>query len=297
DRTNPYAPPRAELGSRPLPSNLSAIPVTVGDVFSRTWQIYRDQLGLCIGGFFVVGLVSVAFQMVMIFLQVAMQQAGSSNSQLIYVQSIGSLGGYILQAYLMAGQTLFMLKIARGQNAQISDIFAGGRYLLTMSLAMILLYLAVLGIMAVSALPAILIINAVAGDQGVALPIVIGVCILLGVAGLVAFSVRYSQFPYLIIDRNAGAVESFGLSNRLMRGHEGQLILLWLLFIAINILGFLAFCIGLIFSIPLTFLLMAVFYVALTGQSGIELLGPDDFRSEEKPHTDPDFGSPDPNDR
>jgi hypothetical protein len=296
DRTNPYAPPRADLGSRPLPADLSAIPVTVGDVFSRAWKNYHDQLGLCIGAFFVVVLVNLAIQMVLNFLRVAMQQAGSSHAALVFVQLIGSLGGFVVQTYLTAGQMLFLLKVAKGRNAEISDVFAGGRYLLPLLLANILFILAVLGISAVSVLPAFITSSAV-GNQGAALPIVIGVCILLGVAGLVACSVRFSQFPYLIIDRNAGAVESFGLSNRLMRGHEGQLILLWLLSIAINILGFLAFCIGLIFSIPLTLLLMAVFYVALTGQTGIELLGPDDFLPEQKPYTDPDFGSPDPNAR
>jgi Protein of unknown function (DUF975) len=292
DHTNPYAPPRAELGSRPLPADLSAIPVTVGDVFSRTCKTYHDQLGLCIGAFFVVVLVTFAIQMVLNFLQVAMQQAGSSHAALVFVKLIGGLGGFVAQTYLTAGQMLFLLKVAKGRNAEISDVFAGGRYLLPLTLANILSMLAILGILAF-----ISRICSAAGNQGATLPIVSGVCVLLCVVGLVAFLVRFSQYPYLIIDRNAGAVESFGLSNRLMRGHEGQLILLWLLFIAINILGFLAFCIGLIFSIPLTFLLMAVFYVALTGQSGIGLLGPDDFRSEEKPHADPDFGSPDPNDR
>ena len=299
DRTNPYAPPRAELGSRPLPADLSAIPVTVGDVFSRTWKIYHDQLGPCIGAFFVVVLVTFAIQMVLNFLQVAMQQAGSSQAALVFVKLIGGLGGFAAQTYLTAGQMLFLLKVAKGRNAEISDVFAGGRYLLPLTLANILSMLAIiLSMLAILGILAFIRrICSAAGNQGATLPIVSGVCVLLCVVGLVAFLVRFSQYPYLIIDRNAGAVESFGLSNRLMRGHEGQLILLWLLFIAINILGFLAFCIGLIFSIPLTFLLMAVFYVALTGQLGIGLLGPDDFRSEEKPHTDPVFGSPDPNDR
>jgi uncharacterized membrane protein len=76
---------------------------------------------------------------------------------------------------------------------------------------------------------------------------------------------RIFQFYYLVIDRNAGVLDSIRLSWELTRGRAGTIILVYLLQIALGIAGFLALCVGAIFTLPLSSLLLVVTYLALAG--------------------------------
>jgi uncharacterized membrane protein len=76
---------------------------------------------------------------------------------------------------------------------------------------------------------------------------------------------RLSQFYYLVIDRNAGPIESIQLSWQLTRHRAGTIVVIYLLGIVLNLAGFLALCVGLIFTLPLNSLLQAARYLALIG--------------------------------
>lgn len=108
----------------------------------------------------------------------------------------------------------------------------------------------------------------------------------------IALMLRLGQSFYLIVDRDAGALESLRLSYDITRGHGVTIFLVWLIAMLIYMVGFVACGVGAIFTAPLMFLILAVMYVALTGQATIEQLGPDTFPPEKKPHIDPDFGEP-----
>ncbi len=75
---------------------------------------------------------------------------------------------------------------------------------------------------------------------------------------------RLGQFGYLILDRNAGVLESLRDSWRLTRGRVTTVLLMYLAHVAINLAGGLAFCVGLFFTVPLTSLLLATTYDALS---------------------------------
>jgi uncharacterized membrane protein len=71
--------------------------------------------------------------------------------------------------------------------------------------------------------------------------------------------VTYSFALYLLIDRNLGIQESLTESARISRGHKIELLKFWLALVCINIVGSALFLVGLLFSLPVSFL--AIIYV------------------------------------
>jgi hypothetical protein len=70
----------------------------------------------------------------------------------------------------------------------------------------------------------------------------------------------------MIIDRNAGVIDSLGLSWEATRGGAGTLIVVYAFLVMICLLGLLACFVGLLFAAPFAYLMLAVTYLSLTGQ-------------------------------
>ena len=83
---------------------------------------------------------------------------------------------------------------------------------------------------------------------------------------VIILALRLSQYYYLIIDRDAGIMESLRLSLEVTRGNAGNLFVIGFVTGLINLAGLLACGVGLIFTIPFTVLVFPVTYLALTGQ-------------------------------
>lgn len=71
---------------------------------------------------------------------------------------------------------------------------------------------------------------------------------------------------FLVADKKAGVIESFSVAARITQNNWGTAILIVLLGMGINLLGLLAFCIGILFSMPLVWLLSAIAYLMMAGQ-------------------------------
>ncbi len=76
---------------------------------------------------------------------------------------------------------------------------------------------------------------------------------------------RLMQFYFLVIDRDAGVIESIGLAWQITHGRGGTIIVVYLMQCVLYVGGLLAFCVGLVFTIPLSSLLMVVTYLAAAG--------------------------------
>ena len=76
---------------------------------------------------------------------------------------------------------------------------------------------------------------------------------------------RMMQFSYLIIDRGAGMMESIQLSWRLTRRRAGTIILVYCMHLILLIGGLLAFCVGVIFTLPLGSMMQVVTFLAMAG--------------------------------
>ena len=223
----------------------------------------------------------------------------------------------IVPVWLQIGLNLALLKVVRQQPVALEDLFRGGRYLLTTLLAwVVILAVTSVPVLVVSYaidrflsefasfsdnLGALVLLSAVGAPQpvlesinanlssewnhGVDLVLMTIVSTVgLGSVLVLGLLARLGQFGYLILDRNAGVLESLRGSCALTRGRVTTVFLIYLAYAAINLAGALAFCVGLFFTLPLTDLLRATTYDALNECSD------DGYPSDaESPETD---GSP-----
>jgi uncharacterized membrane protein len=88
---------------------------------------------------------------------------------------------------------------------------------------------------------------------------VIGGLILLIIPGII-IALRLGFYSYLLVDKKLGPIEAFKTSWKMTKGHTKDLFLLGLCIIGINILGLLAFGVGLLVSAPVSSLAFAYAY-------------------------------------
>ncbi len=244
DATNPYRAPTAYAeGIEPTTGRVTRVfnptVINVGDVINRSWQIFRPNMGICVGVFVTVmvanGAVSVLGNVV------TSMMTAMGNNELVMLSWIvwNGLAQQLFSVWLGLGLTLFMLKLARGEDASFGDLLGGGQYLLTGILTQLLVGLiVVLGVLA---------------------------CVIPGIILMLMFS----QFYYVIIDRNTGVIDTLSLSKQATTGNKLNLFLLYLVAAGIAILGLLAFCVGYLFAMPLINVMLAVAYLSMTGQATV----------------------------
>lgn len=242
DTANPYQSPGDYT---PLPGGaypavgasgqIQPTPIDMNDVLSRTWTIYKERLGTCIlGGLIIIGInfgLSGAEQLVRAVVEAATRSPAAGMLALILAQ----LAGMFVVYWIIAGQIIYFLKIARGQQATAQDLFTGGPYFINLLVAAILV-----GLMTMVGFVA---------------------CV---VPGIILF-LMFSQFLFFIVDRNAGILDSLSLSNEFTRGNK---LTLFLLGLVVGLVGMLVACtcVGYFFVVPFGMLLQAVVYLAMTGQ-------------------------------
>jgi len=258
DDFDPYAPPKAEQ-NKPVATEMTGLATdfTTGDVLSRSWQILRSRMGLVIGTW----LASVILGNVpnLIFAVVSPGDPDAPPNPLSILVVIVSA---ILGIYLSCGLFTFLINLASGRKAQFKDLFRGGPIVIKVILGGLLLGVAGLAVFA-AGFGILAILMQVAGGLGIAVGVI-------GVIGLIcAASViftRFSQYFYLLVDREVGVIESFNLSSQLMKGRFWQYNMLLLTCGLINMLTIFSLGIGLLLTIPLSLIASAVFYLAITGQ-------------------------------
>jgi phage FluMu protein Com len=235
---NPYQSPSpfSQVAPSGLPGTITPSKLDAGDVLARTWEIFKEQWGMCLVVCLIVIAIDVAFAFFLGIgagiIDVMVRDQGFAVFMRVMVQVISRL----FQIWLYIGQTKYFLKVARGQDAEITDLFSGGPLYPTV-LAASILY----GLMVFFGLLAL---------------IVPGIILVL----------MFSQYKYLIIDQNLGVIDSLSRSKELTDGNKGTLFLLALVAIGLEIAGMLALCVGVIPVIPFLSLMSAVTYLAMTGQ-------------------------------
>ena len=238
---NPYASPAdytlgAPAAYAAAPGALVPTQIAVGDVFERSWTIYKDKMIWCIGAVLIVGIVNYVVAQIANYASAILGALVGYPAVAIVCMILGIFAGQLFALWLNIGMALLLLKIGRGQEPSMGDLFRGGPYFLTALVAGIL----------------------------VGLIDLVGFVLLI-VPGII-FALMFSQFLYLIVDRNVGIVESLELSMRITRGNKATLFLLWILSAGLIFAGMLMCCVGVIFTAPLVSLLWTVAYLAMTGQ-------------------------------
>jgi uncharacterized membrane protein len=136
----------------------------------------------------------------------------------------------LFDGVLTAGLLYTALRVVRRQPAPFSTLFSGFTRFIPVVLAHILVKIAV--------------------GFGVFFFIVPGIILALG----------FSQWAFLIMDRDADCITALSGSWRMMKGYKAEFFLLWLVLIGINIVGILPLGLGLFLTVPFTMATQAAFY-------------------------------------
>lgn len=271
DEANPYAPPETDLAPTLPGSPLAAAqglvePFTVGEVIGRAWRIYQARFGTCIAIVIGVGAINVGYSIAGNLLLSPLTAQRIPPAAFVAAQIAFMLGSYALSFWLTAGETLALIKLARDQDASFDDVFSGGRYFWRFVGSTLLVGLIAIPILIVCAIPAGIAALATMGVQDTTVRIA---AIAAGaVVGFVAFyyvMLRLYLYSFVLIDRDCGAVEAIQGSYEITRGHVLTLFSIGLVGGLIGLAGVLACGIGLIFTFPLSMLIMSCAYVCLTG--------------------------------
>jgi hypothetical protein len=268
-----------------------------GEILSGTWSTYQARFSACWIVYWGEVLANWSILVTAFFMISGLNDAFPEPMLQAFSGFLVFLIQIIVPVWLQIGLNLALLKIVRQEPVALEVIFRGGRYLLTTLLAtavvlavasvpVLVVYYAIdrflsefaffsdnLGALvllsAVGApLPVLESINANLSSEwnhGVDLVLMTIVSTVgLGSILVLFLLARLGQFGYLILDRNAGVLESLRGSWRLTRGRVTTVFLMYLAHVAINLAGGLAFCVGLFFTLPLTGLLLVTTYDALS---------------------------------
>ena len=87
-------------------------------------------------------------------------------------------------------------------------------------------------------------------------------CIIPGIIVLCGLWMQY----FLVLDQDVKVMDSFPQAWEFSKGNRMSAFLLGLLQMALILLGMMALCIGLLFTVPLSGLMWTVAYLMITGQ-------------------------------
>jgi len=217
------------------------------DALQFGWQTVRNKMGYFIG----LSLVFVLTSVVLVPLQTYFSESPVA-ALIIAILSIA------LTLIVDLGFMKITLKTYDGDPTDFPDLFRyydlSPRYFLGTILFTLLIIVAMIpGIVFVS-----FVVSGIgSGGIGTVAGILLGILFLIPVAFV---SVRFYFFGYFIVDQDAGALEAFKLSNQLTQGATWQLILLFLITIAIVVAGLLAFLVGLLVAYPVVLLTTTYVY-------------------------------------
>lgn len=193
------------------------------------WKTVKNNLKKFIVFALVVILVSIIPQIIVSALEEQSKtDPNSISGLLIFIITVAS---YIINLVISIGIIRFSLKFVDGKKGEIKDLYTTNKTEVWHYFLGSLLY---------------------------GLRVLLGY-ILLIVPGII-WSIKYSQYSYLIIDKGMKPSEAIKKSGEITNGNKMNLFLLGLLLGLINIAGVIALFFGLLVTIPLTLLAQAYVY-------------------------------------
>jgi len=176
---------------------------------------------------------------------------------------------FVVAVWLTIGQNRAFLRIARGQVVTVEDVFRGGPFVLTTILAWIAFFAVLAGpSLLVYFLAGAFLMLMLAGPSLAGVAAILAGC-LASTMVVIYLVARLGLFYFVVFDQNAGVFSSLAITWRLCQRQVATIILIYFLGMAINLAGFLMLCVGLVFTFPLTSLMLAVTYHALTSSGAV----------------------------
>ncbi len=236
---NPFQSPQAvDAGGATIaaaPAPIVPTPLDIGDVMSRSWEVFQQYWGILVGAYFLTVVLEQLFGFA-----IGMSGVFFEGDQLQLLSVALQIAAQIFSIYIAIGFTRIALDAARGQDPEIATLFAGGPWLLPAIGGSILFGLMLVG--------------------GFLLLIVPGVFVYL----------FFWPYWYLIVDNRTGVLESFSVSRELNANNKASVFVLTILGIGISLLGLLACVVGLLVALPLVSVIYSVMYLRISGQPIME---------------------------
>ena len=162
------------------------------------------------------------------------------------------------------GLTRIGLRFCDGEWAYLTDLFPWGPFFRYVAAS--ILYSAMVGVFLFGALTlGALLLPAVADSPLHEAGVVIGMILLLLPA--IILGIMFSLFPFVIMDENAGPAQALVRSAAITKGARGQLFVFLVVLSFLNVLGAVLLMVGLLLTIPITFLSEAYVYRKLRAQT------------------------------
>lgn len=277
DPDNPYqspaAPPMAEPQGASVGGPITQTLLDFGDVFGRAWEIYKVHWAMGLAVVLVAGMINSGVSFATSIVAALVGQVTQDQAIAVLAGQLGNIVTQLFQIWISIGQALFFLKTARGQEASLTDLFTGGPYFLKILAATLLLSLLGGSILLLCIIPGGLMFLIV--DPSVAIGVLIA-GVLVALVPITVLMLSFSQYYYLVLDRNMGIIEALSFSRQLMQGNKLTLFAIAIVGGLLILAGFLACCVGVLAVAPYVALLYAVVYLIMTGQPTADrfLMGP-----------------------
>jgi len=244
--------------------------IAMGEVMSSAWTIFKQQMGMCIATMVVAALVYIGSQFLLQVVFVGFSVLGSGLGDagiavMVIAIVLMYLSMFVIQTLVMLGWLRIMLAVARGEPADLGQLFKSGRWLFRACVANFLIGILLMIFMYGPILAGLGIAGVLGADEGIMMLIVFPVAFVVSILMMTVLS----QVLPLIVDQDLGALESLRTSVSITSGNRGQLFLLGFVGMLLYVLGFLACGVGALFTVPYLAVLFAVTYLRMTGQATV----------------------------
>jgi phage FluMu protein Com len=272
DAVNPYQSPTAysPVLWTPAPGTSEITPARIhfGDVFDRTWTIFKKQGLMAFVGLLIWMAVGFVGSMVL-FHGLALVGMAVGGEPLMIV---GFITGYVLSilygTYLLAGVLGFFLQLVRGQEASIGELFRGGeRFLSVLGINFIFILCLIPPYVICLAIP--LLQGMGRQDPGVWLLFILLGYVIFIVVWIFLCSFFVPAF-FLAVDRRLGPLQALREGLRVSQGNRLIFFLICLVMGALYLAACLPCGLGLLVWFPFFAIQMTVVYLAMTGQRTME---------------------------
>lgn len=255
--TNPYAAPEfdASAGREPasmqLGDEIATGPVTAADIVRSTWKAFGKNPGIPIVAFIIVFVANIPFSWI----------SAAANAVHPTASFAAQTLGQLVQLYLGIGLARISLSIARGRAPSLDLLLPPFPIFFNLLLLML-----GLGLVFGGSIGAVIGVGALLGNGVKDLAVIPGaILVIVGAYVLLMFWPVY----YLIIDRGMGIQAALALASQLTSGRALTSVAIWLIGIAIMLIGFLACCLGMFVAAPFSGVLWAMYYLRLSGEPTI----------------------------
>lgn len=220
--------------NNPMPQPSGGKPVPPGrvgtvslDSIGEAFELFKPNWTMWVGAIFVVVIIEIMFSAIQGF---AIPKQPNGQPQFGPLYFILILVGFVLNQFLSAGMFKMAIQNVKTGRAEIGEVFNVGE---------------VIGHVLIAA-----ILTTIVVYVGIILCIIPGIIAALGLAMTIP----------LIVDQKLSAIEAMGRSWEAMKGNKGMYFVLGLVLALLNLAGLIACGVGLLATISISLLALAIVY-------------------------------------